>query len=140
MEYIFLKIWQLAKPYYEKGRVYDIDQVEWIMGWGEKLAEVVGADKKILMPLIILHDVGYCFVDNKNPPIKDKVSKKLHAVEGAKIARKILEQVGYDRKLTEQIVQGVLEHDNWAFGDDEPYKNCKRCHLHVGRIEGLYEN
>jgi hypothetical protein len=31
MNKIYNQIWQLAKPYYKKGRTMDIDHIEWIM-------------------------------------------------------------------------------------------------------------
>ncbi len=139
MDEIYLKIWELAKPYYEKGRIYDLDQIEWMMKQGERIADNIGVDKEIFLPLIILHDVGYYFVVNKNPHIKDKISKSLHTVEGAKIAKKILGEVGYEPQLTEMIVQCVLKHDNWAFGDDKPYQESKLMAL-FNDLDFLYVN
>jgi putative nucleotidyltransferase with HDIG domain len=125
MEEIYLKILELAQPYYEKGRMYDLDQIDWIMRQANLLADKLNLDKKILIPLIILHDVGYAFVDNKNPDIKDKDSKRIHLEEGVKIARKILEQINYNSELTKQILYFISVHDNWVFGDDQPYKESK---------------
>ena len=125
MEQIYSKIWELAKPYYEKGRVYDIEQIEWMMKEGKRIADIEKLDKRILLPLIILHDVGFYNVENKNPHIKDPKSKKKHMQKGAIIARKILEKASYDSKLTEKIIYLVSVHDNWALGDDLPYKENK---------------
>lgn len=125
MDRIYLKIWQLAKPYYRKGRSYNIAHVWWQMRHADKIAELEKLDKKLLLPIIILHDVGYAMVKQKNPNIKDRASKKLHMQEGAKIARQILEKVGYDPLLTQKIAYYVSVHDNWSLGDDTPYRECR---------------
>lgn len=125
MDKIYLKIWKLAKPYYEKGRSYNIHHIQWIMKKADKIAEKEGLNKKLLLPIVILHDVGYAKVKEKNPNIKDKESKKIHMKAGAEIARKILEKVNYDPNLSKKIVHYVSVHDNWLFGDDTPYQECK---------------
>lgn len=123
MQPIYQEILNLARPYYEKGRVYDLDQIDWMLKQAERLANKLGLNEKILLPLIILHDIGYAFVDSRNPHIKDQGTKRLHLEEGAKAAKKILEEADYDPELSRQIVYLVSVHDNWAFGDDQPYKD-----------------
>ena len=59
MEEIYPKIWELAKSYYLKGRPMDIDHVEWMMEQAKVLCQKEDIDKTLLMPLVILHDVGY---------------------------------------------------------------------------------
>jgi hypothetical protein len=121
---VYDRIWKLAMPFYKHGRIYDLDQIEWMMQHGDRLAEAVGADKMLLLPLILLHDVGYSAVDDKNPNIKDSNTKAVHMREGAHIAKSILEEVGYDRNLTERIAYFISVHDNWALGGDSPYREC----------------
>lgn len=125
MKAIYSQILELAKPYYEKGRIYDLDQIDWMIKQADLLAGKLNLDQDILMPLIILHDVGYAFVDEKNPHIKSQEIKRIHLREGTKIAKEILESVNYPPQLSEQIVHLVSVHDNWVFGDDEPYKKSK---------------
>ncbi|MDD5567398.1 MAG: HD domain-containing protein [Patescibacteria group bacterium] len=129
MESIYKKIWQLAIPFYKKGRSYDIIQVRWMMKEGDRIADLEKIDKKLLLPLIILHDVGYSKVKIKDPHIKDKDTKRVHMREGAKIAAKILEQVKYDPELAKIIVRYISIHDNWVFGDDWPYKSSREMAL-----------
>lgn len=125
MDAIYSKILELATPYYEQGRSYDLDQINWMIGQAELLADKLNLDKTILMPLIILHDVGYAFVDDRNPNIKSQEIKRIHLVEGVKVAQEILSKVNYPKDLTDKIVYFVSVHDNWVFGDDEPYKRSK---------------
>lgn len=129
MDQIYLKIWQLAKPYYEKGRVYDIDQINWMMPEADRIADIEKLDKKLLLPIVILHDVGWSKIKKYNPNIKDKETKKIHMKEGAKIAHEILELVGYDKKLTKKIVYYISIHDNWILGDNKPYRDSKEMAL-----------
>lgn len=125
MDKIYIKLWQLSKPYYEKGRIYDIDQIEWMMKIIDEIIDKIDVDKKILIPLVILHDVGYSTIENKNPNIKDKESKRIHMAEGAKIAKKILEQANYDQELSKKIIELIKVHDNWVFGDHKTFKQNK---------------
>lgn len=125
MKEIYSQILELAKPYYEKGRIYDLDQIDWMIKQAEMLAEKLKLDQDILIPLIILHDVGYTFVDENNPHIKSQEIKRIHLREGVKIAKEILEHVNYCPELSKQIVDLVSVHDNWVFGDDEPYKKSR---------------
>lgn len=135
----YQKIWEFAKPYYQKGRVYDIDQIEWMTKKAEEIANSIKLNEDLLFPIIILHDVGYSLVDNKNPHIKDKKSKKLHMAEGAKIAQEILKKVNYNLKLSEKICHYISVHDNWVFNDNSPYKECIEMAL-FNDLDFLYVN
>lgn len=125
MQQIYLDLWKLAKPYYEKGRVYDIPHIEWFMKEVERISKIENLDEKLLMPIAVLHDVGYSVAGESNPNIKSQESKKLHMAEGAKIAKEILTQLNYDSDLIEKIVYYISVHDNWVFGDDAPYRECR---------------
>lgn len=129
MKKIFLEIWKQAKPYYKKGRIYDVHHITWMMNQGDKIGSKININKDILMPLIILHDVAYHVKGERNPKIADKDSKIVHMREGAKIARLILNKVHYDSLLTNKIVNYISVHDNWALGDDTPYKESKEMAL-----------
>ena len=76
-------------------------------------------DDKILLPLVILHDVGYSQV-NSDQYYKVDV-RRAHMEAGAIIAEEILKKVGYDPQLIPQIVNDVERHDNWAFGEVDIY-------------------
>lgn len=125
MEKKYLEIWELSKPFYQKGRVYDIPHVQWMMEKANEIAEIEKADKKLLLPIVILHDVGYSMVSHSNPNIKDQGPKILHMKEGAKISEEILTKVDYDVELRKRIVRYISVHDNWILGDDSPYQECK---------------
>ena len=125
IERIYQEIWELARPYYQKGRAYDVPHIVWMMREANRIADLEGLEKKLLLPIVILHDVGYSAVGNNNPNIKDKNSKIAHMAEGARIAEDILRKVDYDTDLSKKIMDFISVHDNWILGDDSPYKKCK---------------
>ncbi|NQU99263.1 MAG: HD domain-containing protein [Parcubacteria group bacterium] len=120
MEKIFLKIWGLAKPYYEKGRPMDVDHIDWMMEEALFVCKKENIDDLLLLPLVILHDIGYAKVSKDNPFNLDLRSS--HMKEGEKIAREILEKLNYPKDKIEKIVYYVSIHDNWAFGETEIYR------------------
>lgn len=125
MKQIYKKLWELAKPYYKKGRSYDIPHVEWMMGEAKRIAKIENLNEGLLLPIVILHDVGYSMAGNKNPRMKCKDSKRKHMEDGAKIAGKLLEKIYYDPELAKKIVYYISVHDNWIFDDDAPFKECR---------------
>lgn len=125
MKEIYKKLWNLAKPYYQKGRAYDIPHVEWMMGEALRIARIENLNEGLLLPIVILHDVGYSMAGNKNPRMKCKDSKRKHMDNGAKIAGELLEKIDYDPELKKKIVRYISVHDNWIFGDDKPFKECR---------------
>jgi hypothetical protein len=116
----YSKIWELAKSYYKKGRPMDMDHIEWMMEDAAFVCKREKLDDSLLLPLVILHDVGYAEVPKDNP---FKLSlREAHMKTGARIAKQILEKVDYPREKTEKIAYYVSVHDNWAFGDIDIYK------------------
>src|SRR3989338_850820 len=123
MKVIYSKIWQLAKPYYEKGRPMDIDHIQWMMKEAQYVCEQEKLDDSLLLPLVILHDIGYAKVP-KNNPFNLNI-RKAHMESGSKIAKSILVKVKYPKDKIKEIVYFVSVHDNWAFGDIEIYTKNK---------------
>jgi hypothetical protein len=122
MEDIYKKIWELAKPYYEKGRPMDLDHVEWMIGDAEQVCEKEGIDKTIFLPLVILHDTGYSQVQDPKSilfdPFKTDI-RRAHMEAGEKISKKILESINYDSEKIKKISYYISVHDNWALEDSE---------------------
>jgi hypothetical protein len=119
MKEIYSKIWELAKEYYLRGRAMDIEHVKWMMGDAMKVCKKEGIDDTLLLPLVILHDVGYAEVPKGNP-FKLNL-RKAHMEAGAKIAKKILTQVKYPADKIEKISYYVSVHDVWALGVVDVY-------------------
>ncbi|MBC8495779.1 hypothetical protein H8D36_06505 [archaeon] len=120
MKQVYSKMCDLAKPYYEKGRPMDVSHIEWMMPEALLVCQKEDLDDSLLLPLVILHDVGYAEVP-KDHPFKLDV-RRAHMAAGVKIARRILEQLNYSKEKTEKIEYYISVHDNWAWGDNEIYK------------------
>ena len=121
MKIIYKKILEKALPYYEKGRKGDVKHVKWLFNTIPKFVDET-MDIEILIPVVLLHDVGYSKVPKGSNPF-DLHIRKLHSEEGAKIAEEILEELKYPKEKISEIKRLILKHDNWAFGDsfaDEP--------------------
>ncbi|MBT5022391.1 HD domain-containing protein [Candidatus Woesearchaeota archaeon] len=116
-------IWKLAKPYYLKGREMDVSHIDWMMQEAEIVCEKEGLNEELLLPLVILHDVGYAEVKKGNP--FDHKLRVTHMKAGAQIALRILNRIEYSPEQTERIAYFISVHDNWALGDYEVYKKSK---------------
>lgn len=117
----YQKILDEAMPFYKKGREGDIDHIKWLSETVPKFIDK-SIDSDILMPVVLLHDVGYANVPKGSDSYNLDI-RKLHSEEGAKIAREILKKLDYSEKKISEIERLILKHDNWAFGDsfsDEP--------------------
>ena len=119
MDPVYLKIWDEARPLYNVGRAMDIPHIDWMMNASEKIASSNGLDETILLPLVILHDVGYSAVPQENPFQID--IRKLHMKEGARLAGEILLRIGYSEEKSKRIVYYVSIHDEWAIGNNLIY-------------------
>ena len=120
MKPIYQQIWKLAKPYYKKGRPMDIDHIEWMMKDALLVCKKENLDDTLLLPLVILHDVGYAEVSKDNPYNLDL--RKAHMKAGKKIAKEILEKVNYPKDKIKTISYYVSVHDNWALGNNKIYQ------------------
>ncbi|MFA6553058.1 MAG: hypothetical protein WCT27_01375 [Patescibacteria group bacterium] len=120
MKKIYKKIWEMAEPYYKKGRPFDLLHVKILIRDALIVCKKEKIDDALLMPLVILHDIGYGIT---RPVYFQKSLKKLHMVAGAKLAGKILKAVHYPPEKTEKIIYWISVHDNWIFGENKVYKN-----------------
>ena len=123
MKTIYKKIWELAKPYYRKARPTDIEHIEWMIKEAQNVCKKEKIDESLLLPLVILHDIGYSKVAKENP-----FSLKLrnaHMKTGKEMAKNILKKVNYPREKVKKIAYYVSIHDVWAFGKTEIYKKDK---------------
>ena len=126
MEGVYKRIWKEAKEYYKKGRPMDIEHIKWMMKIAGKICQKENFDESILIPLVILHDVGYAKVNNLEE-IKyfDVDIRKAHMKAGEEIADLILKSIKYRKDKTKKIIKYVGIHDNWAFGEVEIYEKDK---------------
>lgn len=76
------------------------------------------ADEAVVLPAILLHDVGWKMVPEEKhlnafgPKATDKASNRLHETEGVRIAAEILATLDYDAAKTQEILQIIDGHDS----------------------------
>ncbi len=99
----------------------DIDHIECMMQDAFFICKKENLDDSLLLPLVILHDVGYAEVPKDNP-FKLNL-RKAHMEAGAKIARQILEKLNYPKDKIGKIEYYISVHDNWALGDNSVYED-----------------
>lgn len=116
MEGPYTRIFDLAKPYLATRNNELHTRIAY--DFAKKLLQFEGGDEAVVLPAITLHDVGWKSIPEElhlkafGPRDNDMELNRIHEVEGAKTARLILEQVGYDPSLTDQICEIILGHDS----------------------------
>jgi HD superfamily phosphodiesterase len=82
------------------------------------LAAYPDADEDVVLPAILLHDVGWKMVPEEKqlnafgPKATDKAANRLHEVEGVRIAGEILASLNYDTAKTGEILTIIDGHDS----------------------------
>ena len=113
---IYERIWDLARPYLNT-RKNDI-HTEISTGLAQQLLAQEGGEEDIVIPAIILHDVGWKEVpeDIQLKAFGPKASmpewNRVHEVEGAKIAGDILRKVNYHEDKILEIQEIIKGHDS----------------------------
>ncbi len=81
------------------------------------LAHYPAAEEWIVLPAIVLHDVGWKMVPEEKqlnafgPKARDRRTQRLHETEGVKIAEKILNDLNYDHESIPEILSIIDGHD-----------------------------
>jgi hypothetical protein len=117
MDAIEEKIYLLAKPYLIT-RDNDI-HTQIAVDCALRLLETGKGDRRVVLPAIILHDVGWFRVPEAILPLAfgpkaDMSLNRIHEEEGVKIATSILREVGYDSSQVAEILQIIDGHDTRA--------------------------
>jgi HD superfamily phosphodiesterase len=83
-----------------------------------RLIEGEGGDPEVILPAILIHDVGWKSVPEEDhlkafgPGDYDVKLNRIHEVEGAATAGRILADMGYDPARTAEIVEIISGHDS----------------------------
>jgi hypothetical protein len=126
------RIYQLAKPYLNT-RHNDV-HTDIALDLALRLLEKVKGNRQIVIPAIILHDVGWSRLSDEIlpkafGPKADMALARIHEEEGVKIAKGILAQVGYDSQYADEILHIIDGHDtrtNAISIDDEIVRDADR--------------
>ncbi|MDP6178938.1 MAG: HD domain-containing protein [Desulfatiglandales bacterium] len=150
MKAIFKEIWELAKPYLDTRQNLIHTEISTALAY--KLLEKEGGDEDIVIPAIILHDVGWIRVPENlqlkafGPKASSPEINRVHELEGAKIAKEILGKVGYDAGCIKVIIEIIEGHDSRGKGhslNDKIVKDAdklwryskKALHINMKRFE-----
>jgi HD superfamily phosphohydrolase YqeK len=107
-------ILKLAKPYLQirDNERHTLNAIEFAM----KLLEIYDAERTIVIPAMILHDVGWSKVSQdiiskacRPHPVKKLI--RIHEKESVKLAAGILKDIGYDITMSAAIVEIINGHD-----------------------------
>jgi HD superfamily phosphodiesterase len=116
MKAIYQEIFERAKPFLRTRK--NLVHTRIALRYALKLLRAVKADDEIVVPAILLHDVGWKAVPEPlqltafGPNRSNRRAARLHEVEGAKMARKILEGLHYPPKKVEEICRIIRGHDS----------------------------
>ncbi len=116
MKPIYQKIYERAKPLLRTRK--NLIHTQIALRYAIRLLKTIRGDEEVVVPAILLHDVGWMAVPEHlqltafGPNRSNPQAERLHEVEGAKTARKILEGLQYPPDKTDEIRRIILGHDS----------------------------
>lgn len=108
-------IWELARPYLNT-RHNDV-HIKISCRFALKLLESEPGDHEVVIPAILCHDLGWSALAEEQQqkafgPGFDEELRRVHELEGVKLARNVLDDVDYDREKTAEILEIIYGHDS----------------------------
>jgi HD superfamily phosphodiesterase len=116
MKMIYQKIFERAKPFLRTRR--NLIHTRIVLRYAITLLKTVKGDEGVVVPAVLLHDVGWKVVPEPlqltafGPNRSNPQAARLHEVEGAKMARKILEGLHYPPQKVQEICRIIRGHDS----------------------------
>ena len=116
MKSIYQKIFERAKPFLRTRQ--NLIHTKIALRYAITLLKKVKGDEEVVVPAILLHDVGWKVVPEHlqltafGPNQSNHQAARLHEVEGAKMAGKILEALHYPPEKVKEISRIVQGHDS----------------------------
>jgi len=118
MKKIYKEIWRRAIKYQDKRD--DKGHAQITLKFAQELLKGEKVNQDIVIPAIILHDIGWSQLSLKErflifkPDITEEQEYKgriKHQKEGCKLAETILKDVDYDKSLSKHILKIISQHD-----------------------------
>ncbi len=106
-----------ARPYLQRGRPDDWDHTLRAIENGKALLKEEKGDPEVVLTALVLHDIGWSQVSFDDfvqaPPEKKKETRSLkeHMVQGAVLAREILEPFDFPKDKKELVLKIIAVHD-----------------------------
>ena len=112
----FLPLWRSAQTLLKKGAPSDLVHAEEVINFLLSYKGKIKMDLDIFIPVAMMHDIGHSailpehfrYVTGQEKILNGKL---VHMLAGAKIARDILKQIGYNPKKSAEIVDMISMHD-----------------------------
>lgn len=110
------QLWELALPYLQTRN--NQEHTKGSYEFAKILVAEENGDEDIVLPAIILHDVGWSKIPEDlqltafGPGEFDEELRRVHEIEGAKLAREILARVGYSEAKSQEITSIIEGHDS----------------------------
>jgi len=106
-----------ATPYLKKGRPYDYMHTKILMGLCREIIIEEGLDEAVIVPAVIFHDIGWSLLSaDVMSDFHSGGARAAHMKEGARLAERLLRELGYPKEKTDRIVHLVSVHDNQSAG------------------------
>ena len=89
------------------------------------ILEAEKGNPRLVLPAIILHDIGYSQLPDKEiknafgPQIKKPEFQRLHEIEGVRLAGEILQEINYPADMIQRIQSYIDGHDTRTTAHDE---------------------
>ncbi|MEK7275630.1 MAG: ATP-binding protein, partial [Candidatus Desantisbacteria bacterium] len=147
MEKIFESILERAKTYCRDET--DFIHLVTALEMAEKLIHLEGGSEGIVIPAIILHDTGWHnFSEDEERKarkvclrLEDVILNHQHEIEGGIVAQKILSELNYPKKDTDQIIEIIQWHDtrtNAISKEDSLVKDADKLSRYVPKCFDLF--
>jgi|TARA_B100000959_G_scaffold262631_1_gene301246 HD superfamily phosphohydrolase YqeK len=117
VEGIYLELYKLAKPYLDT-RNNDIHTRLAFSCAKELLRYYPDANESVVLTAVLLHDVGWKMIPEDQhlkafgPKMKDENLRRLHEVEGVRIASEIMNELGYELSKCKEVLLIIDGHDS----------------------------
>lgn len=114
----FAEIWKLAMPYQDKRN--DTGHAAIATGYAMRLlAQILAAKAQIVIPAIMLHDIGWSQMPpdklliayNKSSKESEYMARLEHQIYALDLALQILQSVGYNSAFIGPILVIIAQHD-----------------------------
>jgi len=116
MKPIYQKIYEQAKPFLRTRK--NLIHTRISFQFALKLLKIEEGDEEVVIPAILLHDVGWKKIPENlhltafGPNPSNPKLAEVHEIEGAKIAKHILETLRYPSEKVTEICRIIRGHDS----------------------------